>query len=81
MNRVQVVVFEVPASADPGLHLGLSAGIALTPANPLRMPFPGVDETPQPGERAADLVVRLARLKALAVAERTPTLGSSAPIR
>ena len=42
----------------------------------LQIPFechsPGVDETPQPGERAADLVVRLARLKAQAVAERHP---------
>jgi septum formation protein len=42
----------------------------------LKIPFechsPGVDETPRPGERALDLVVRLARLKAQAVSERHP---------
>ena len=42
----------------------------------LQIPFecrsPGVDETPLPGERAGNLVVRLARLKARAVAERHP---------
>lgn len=42
----------------------------------LRLPFetlsPGVDEAPRPGETAADLVVRLAREKAGAVAARMP---------
>ncbi len=42
----------------------------------LGLPFecvaPGVDETPQPGEAAAGLVVRLARQKAAAVAQRRP---------
>jgi septum formation protein len=42
----------------------------------LRLPFetlsPGVDETPQQGEAPADLVVRLAREKAGAVAARAP---------
>jgi septum formation protein len=42
----------------------------------LRLPFetlsPGVDEAPRPGEAAADLVLRLAREKAGAVAARVP---------
>lgn len=42
----------------------------------LRLPFqaiaPLVDETPQPGESARDLAVRLARAKALAVSARMP---------
>ena len=42
----------------------------------LRLPFdtlsPAVDETPRPGEPAADLVIRLAREKAAAVAARVP---------
>lgn len=42
----------------------------------LRMPFevssPDVDETPLPGERPADLALRLAALKARAVARRRP---------
>ncbi len=42
----------------------------------LRLPFetmsPGVDEAPRPGEAAADLVLRLAREKADAVAARVP---------
>jgi septum formation protein len=42
----------------------------------LRMPFeiasPGVDESPLPGERPADLVMRLARAKAAAIAARNP---------
>ena len=42
----------------------------------LRLPFetlsPGVDEAPQPGEAPADLVLRLAREKADAVAARIP---------
>ena len=33
---------------------------------------PGADETPKPGERPADLVKRLARLKATAVATKHP---------
>jgi septum formation protein len=42
----------------------------------LRLPFetlsPGVDEAPRPGEAATDLVLRLAREKAAAVAARAP---------
>jgi len=42
----------------------------------LRLPFetlsPGVDEAPRPGEAAADLVLRLAREKAAAIAARAP---------
>jgi septum formation protein len=42
----------------------------------LKIPFdchsPGVDESPEPGERAGALVARLARAKARAVAQRHP---------
>jgi septum formation protein len=62
--------------SPPPLILGSTSVYRRELLSRLKIPFechsPGVDETPQPGERAVDLVVRLARLKAQAVAERHP---------
>ena len=62
--------------SPPALILGSTSVYRRELLSRLQIPFechsPGVDETAQPGERAADLVVRLARLKAQAVAERHP---------
>lgn len=62
--------------SPPPLILGSTSVYRRELLTRLQIPFechsPGVDETPLPGERARDLVVRLARLKAQAVAERHP---------
>lgn len=62
--------------SPPPLILGSTSVYRRELLTRLQIPFechsPGVDETPLPGEPARDLVVRLARLKAQAVAERHP---------
>jgi septum formation protein len=62
--------------SPPPLILGSTSVYRRELLTRLQIPFechsPGVDETPLPGERARDLVVRLARLKAQAVGEHHP---------
>jgi septum formation protein len=62
--------------SPPPLILGSTSVYRRELLTRLKIPFechsPGVDETPLPGEKARDLVVRLARLKAQAVAEHHP---------
>jgi 7-methyl-GTP pyrophosphatase len=62
--------------SPPPLILGSTSVYRRELLTRLQIPFechsPGVDETPLPGERARELVVRLARQKAQAVAERHP---------
>jgi septum formation protein len=62
--------------SPPPLILGSTSVYRRELLTRLQIPFesasPGVDETPLPGEGARDLVVRLARLKAQAVAARHP---------
>ena len=62
--------------SPPPLILGSTSVYRRELLTRLQIPFechsPGVDETPLPGERARDLVGRLARLKAQAVAKRYP---------
>jgi len=60
----------------PALILGSTSRYRHELLERLRMPFavesPRVDETPHPGERPADLAVRLALAKARDVASRSP---------
>jgi septum formation protein len=60
----------------PGLVLASTSPYRRELLARLRLPFdivsPGVDETPRPGERPADLCVRLAAEKACTVAARFP---------
>ncbi|RQP21635.1 Maf family nucleotide pyrophosphatase [Piscinibacter terrae] len=62
--------------AHPPLILGSTSRYRRELLDRLRLPFtvdsPRVDETPQPGERPADLALRLALAKAREVASRTP---------
>ena len=63
-------------STQPRLILGSTSRYRRELLARLRVPFevvgPDVDETPQPGERPADLALRLALAKAQAVAVRHP---------
>jgi septum formation protein len=62
--------------ATPSLILGSTSRYRRELLGRLRVPFqcapPEVDETPLPGERPADLAVRLATAKARAVADQFP---------
>jgi septum formation protein len=61
----------------PALILGSTSRYRRELLERLRLPFsveaPRVDETPQPGERPAELAVRLALAKARDVASRSPS--------
>ncbi len=66
----------MPDTSPKKLILGSTSAYRRTLLERLRIPFsvesPHVDETPLPGERPADLAVRLALAKAQAVAARFP---------
>ncbi|MDZ4360054.1 MAG: Maf family protein, partial [Variovorax sp.] len=65
-----------PPPASRALILGSTSRYRHELLSRLRVPFqavaPGVDETPQTGERPADLALRLALAKARDVARRHP---------